>query len=315
MDIPKGMFDMNLLEVANLTEDQAREYLESLRWPNGPVCPHCESTNCTKMNGKKHRKGCIQCNNCECRQQFTVRVKGILESSKVSYKRWVLAFHLLCSSKKGFSALQLQRELGLGSYKTAWFMLHRIRHAMEAGAFGEKLDGVVEADEAYIGARRVRHPGTSKQGRGTVKQPIVALVQRDGQVRSGPVARVDGATIMAALKENVAPTATIVSDEASIYSKVGKEFARHEFVTHRDRQYVYRKADGFTVTTNLVECYFALIKRGHYGVYHLMSKGHLHRYLAEFGFRWNHRKVSDAQRREAAIRSAPGRRLRYKTPA
>ncbi len=306
---------MNILEVAQLTEDEARTYLENLRWPNGPVCPHCESTNCTRMSGKRHRAGCIQCNNPQCRQQFTVRVKGILESSKVSYRRWVMAFHLLCSSKKGFSALQLQRELGLGSYKTAWFMLHRIRHAMESGAFGEPLTGVVEADECYVGARRVRHPGTSRPGRGTVKQPVVALVQRDGGVRSGPVARVDGATIMAALKENVATSATIVSDEASVYRKVGLEYAAHEIVTHSRKQYAYKRKDGFLVTTNLVEAYFALVKRGHYGVYHLMSKGHLHRYLAEFGFRWNHRKVPDSQRREAAIRGAEGRRLRYKTPA
>jgi hypothetical protein len=143
----------------------------------------------------------------------------------VSYRRWVMAFHLLCSSKKGFSALQLQRELGLGSYRTAWFMLHRIRHAMESGAFGEPLTGVVEVDECYVGARRVRYPGTSGPGRATVKQPVVALVQRGGGVRSGPVQNINGAVVKAAIREYVCPSAMIVTDESNIY-RGGRSDAR-----------------------------------------------------------------------------------------
>jgi transposase-like protein len=133
---------MNLLQVASMTEDQARDYLESLRWPNGPVCPHCESQECTRMQGRGHRPGTIQCNS--CRQQFTVMVKSVLESSKIKLTKWVLAFHLLCSSKKGFSAKQLQRELGLGSYRTAWFMMHRVRHALDTGSLKGRQIGAAQ---------------------------------------------------------------------------------------------------------------------------------------------------------------------------
>src|SRR5262249_18734035 len=148
-----------------------------LRWPNGPKCPHCGSDKCTRLQGKKHRAGTIQCN--ECRQQFTVKVKSVLESSKVNLVKWCMAFHLLCSSKKGFSALQLQRELGLGSYRTAWFMMHRVRHAITEG-LDTLMTGIVEMDETWVGSRRPK-AGTSKQGRGTNKIPVVALVQRGGE--------------------------------------------------------------------------------------------------------------------------------------
>ena len=171
---------MTLLEIARMTEEQAREYLEGLRWPDGPVCPHCQSTDVTRMNGEAHRPGCIQCNNSECRQQFTVTVKSVMESSKVSLVKWVLAFHLICSSKKGFSALQLQRELGLGSYRTAWFMMHRIRHALAEGELTEPtMQGAVEADESYFGGKP-RHSNKhkdapAKRGRGTKKTPVVVF--------------------------------------------------------------------------------------------------------------------------------------------
>src|SRR5690348_1022877 len=179
---------MNLQQVARMTEDEARDYLESLRWPNGPQCVHCGSAKCTRLHGKKHRAGTLQCN--ECRQQFTVKVKSVLEASKVSLVKWCMAFHLLCSSKKGFSALQLQRELGLGSYRTAWFMMHRVRHALEHG-IGEPMTGVVEMDETFVGARRPKL-GKSNIGRGTSKIPVVALVQRDGDgVHATPVESVN----------------------------------------------------------------------------------------------------------------------------
>jgi len=199
---------MNILEVASMTEDEARAYLEGLRWPDGPVCPHCGSDDCTRMNGKAHRKGCIQCNNSECRQQFTVKVGSVLESSKVSLKKWVLAFHLLCSSKKGFSALQLQRELALGSYRTAWFMLHRIRHAMATESLEKPLEGVVEIDETYVGGKP-RIKGKNKRGLGTKKQPVVVLVQRDGQSISGPVSRVGARELKGAARQFVGRDATL----------------------------------------------------------------------------------------------------------
>ena len=141
---------MTLIEIARMTDDDAREYLESQRWPDGPVCPHCESQECTRLNGEKHRKGCIQCN--ECRRQFTVTVNSVMESSKISIVNWILAVHLMCSSKKGISALQLQRELNLGSYRSAWFMCHRIRAAMAEDTI-EPLKGIVEVDETFVGGK------------------------------------------------------------------------------------------------------------------------------------------------------------------
>ena len=164
---------MTLMQLASLTDEQARQYLENLLWPNGPVCPHCKSDDCTRLQGKAHRAGCVQCN--DCRKQFTVTVGTVMERSKVSLSRWLMAFHLMCSSKKGFSALQLQRELALGSYKTAWFMFHRVRHAMEAGALAVAFSGTVEVDETPSSAEKPRKvnnlsyvPG-AKRGRGTKK--------------------------------------------------------------------------------------------------------------------------------------------------
>jgi len=305
---------MNLLEVASLTEEQAREYLESLRWPDGISCPHCGSDDCTRMAGKAHRKGLLQCNNKECRGQFTVRNGSILESSKVSFKKWVLAFHLLCSSKKGFSAKQLQRELGLGSYKTAWFMLHRIRHAMENNSFDKPMLGVVEVDETFVGGKP-RNPGESARGRGTNKQPVVVLVERDGRAVCGPIQRLTSAQLKAPIRKYVGRRATIITDELSSYGGLYAEFAAHETVNHGKRQYARKRADGLVVHSNTAESFFALVKRGHYGVYHLMSKPHLHRYCAEFAFRWNYRQVSDGARRDAVIRQISGKRLKYKTSA
>jgi transposase-like protein len=300
---------MNMLEVASMTEDQARAYLEELRWPNGPVCPNCEKQNVTRMQGKAHRKGLFQCNNLECRQQFTVKCNSVLESSKVSLKKWVLAFHLLCTSKKGFSALQLQRELSLGSYRTAWFMLHRIRYAMAVNSFEKPLDGVIEMDECYVGGKpRNRQKG--KPGRPTNKQPVVALVQRDGCAISRPVDSVNIATLRGEANKHVDKSAIICTDQLHSYRHLEHE---RRSVNHTRQEYVRKEADGFLTHTNTVESYFALLKRGHYGVYHTLSKKHLPLYCGEFSFRWNHRQVSDTERREAAYKKAPGKRLKYKT--
>jgi transposase-like protein len=301
---------MNLLEVASLTEEQSRKYLESLRWPEGVTCPHCGEKNATEMQGKKHRVGCYQCNEKDCREQFTVRNGSILESSKVPYKKWVMAFHLLCSSKKGFSAKQLQRELDLGSYKTAWFMLHRIRHAMETQSFDKPLAGIVEVDETYVGGKP-RVPGTSGRGRGTVKQPVMALVERDGRSHCGPIAATDMATMKAPIRKLVGPKAIIMTDEHKSYGGLYAEFGGHETVNHGNKQYARRKPNGMVVHTNTVESFFGLVKRGHYGVYHMWSKQHLHRYCHEFSFRWNYRKQNDGARREALIKQIGGKRLKY----
>lgn len=307
---------MNIVALARMTDSEARLYLEKIVWPNGPVCPHCKCQNVTRMQGEAHRKGLFQCNHAECRQQFTVTVGTVMESSKVSLVNWIMAFHLLCSSKKGFSALQLQRELNLGSYKTAWFLMHRIRHAMDQGQMHEPLSGEVEVDEAYIGGKP--RPGSGKdhkRGRGTEKAPIVVLVERDGSARCKPVQRVDGATLKSEIVENVNNEATILTDEYGAYNGIGQSFkGGHRQVMHSRKQYSYRDHNGMTINTNTAESYFALIKRGHFGVYHSMSKQHLGRYCVEFEFRWNYRKTNDHARMEAAISGVAGKRLVYERP-
>lgn len=300
---------MNLQQVARMTEDQARDYLESLRWPNGPKCPHCDSDKCTRLQGKKHRAGTIQCN--ECRQQFTVKVKSVLESSKVSLVNWVLAFHLLCSSKKGFSALQLQRELGLGSYRTAWFMMHRVRHALEHG-IDAPMTGVVEMDETWVGARRPR-VGTSRPGRGTKKIPVVALVQRDGNaIHAKPIDNVDASCLGQEARKHISPEAILVTDELHSYKPVGKYFVSHEAINHSAKTYVRHLESGFAVHTQTVDCFFSLVKRSHMGVYHVWSRQHLGRYIHEIAFRWRHRHTTDENRREVALRQIGGKRLKYR---
>lgn len=303
---------MNILDIGRMTDGQARDYLEKIRWPEGPVCPHCGAKDCTRLEGEKHRHGCIQCN--VCREQFTVTVGSVMESSHIPLVKWVMAFHLICSSKKGMSALQLQRELQLGSYRSAWFMAHRIRHAMNGEPMQAMLKGDVEVDETYVGGKP-RYKGQSKRGRGTKKKPVVALVERDGNVRVGPVENVTAETLHAEIVTQVASSATIITDQLSSYGGIGEKFqGGHETVNHSAKEYA-RKTDKRVVHTNTVESFFALIKRGHYGVYHSMSKKHLHRYCSEFGFRWNHRRVSDEVRTVAAIADSAGKRLLYETPS
>lgn len=293
---------MNLLEAARMSEEDARAHLESLRWPDGPICPHCKSENVTRLQGSSHRKGAIQCN--ECREQFTVTVGTVLESSKVPLNKWVLAFHLICSSKKGMSALQLQRELGLGSYRTAWFMSHRIRHAMDNGPLGEMLEGDVEADETYVGGK-----GTRKRGRGTKsKTPVLTMVERDGKAKSLPVERVNNEHLQGEIRRSVDPKSTIITDEWRAYIGIGDHFeGGHSVVRHRSGEF-----QRGPVNTNTVESFFALLKRGHYGTFHSWGRKHLHRYCIEFAFRWNHRKISDSERRDVALGSIVGKRLMWK---
>ena len=181
---------MSIVPIARMTEDEARAYLEGIRWPDGPVCPHCQSTNATRLNGQAHRPGLIQCNGCQ--GQYTVTVGSVMEGTHLPLQKWVLAFHLLCSSKKGFSAKQLQRELELGSYQTAWHLAHRIREAMSNGPFAEVLQGTVEADESYVSGKPRKGDGNEhKRGRGTSKTPVVATVARESGAESKLLARVN----------------------------------------------------------------------------------------------------------------------------
>jgi transposase-like protein len=289
---------MNLSEVSKLTEEEARDLFERIRWPNG-------TEHIRKLEGKAHRVGVYKCN--DCGEQFTATVGTILEQSHLPIRTWLMAFALLCSSKKGLSALQLQRQLGIGSYRSAWHMAHRIRHAMSQEPLAGLLSGTVEVDETYVGGKPRKGTGKHKRGRGTTKVPVVALVERGGRVRARSVERVNATTLKDAIRSNVDRSAAIMTDELKSYAGIGKEFdGGHQTVTHSKGE--YRRAEA---GTNEVEAYFALLKRGVYGSFHHISKQHLNRYCDEFSFRWNHRKSSDADRIMEAIRCSEGKRLTY----
>lgn len=301
---------MNLVQAGKLTEEQAREYIEGIRWPEGPVCPHCGEIGGTRLQEGKARPGTIQCNG--CRQQFTVTVGTVMEDTHLPLQKWVLAFHLMCSSKKGISALQLQRQLGLGSYRTAWHMCHRIRHAMKETT-GPKLEGVVEADETYVGGKPRKVPGAkrSRGDRGN-KTPVVALVERDGRAHARPVDKVTIANLRTALNEQVKKDATLHTDELAAYKAIAPEYAGHESVSHSREEYARRLDSGEKVHCNSAESFFALLKRGVHGTFHHVSKKHLQRYCDEFSFRWSNRKTIDGERTLRAVAMAEGKRLMYK---
>lgn len=295
---------MTFDEASKLTEDQARTYLEGLRWPDGAVCPHCTSNNAARLNGKATRPGVFKCRERECRKQFTVTVGTIFERSHIPLRKWVLAFHIICASKKGVSALQLQRMLGFKSYKTAWHLAHRIRHAMRQEPLKGLLSGTVEVDETYVGGRK---RGVGAGLRPEHKMPVVALVERNGKMRTKVMKRVTTKNLKAAIDEAVDKDSTLMTDELKQYRKIGRQFrGGHQVVRHSVREYSRGEAH-----VNSAESFFALLKRGIHGAFHHVGKDHLHRYCDEFCFRWNHRTVTDGQRTEAALRLAPGCRLVY----
>jgi transposase-like protein len=302
-------------QIIHMSDDQARAYFEALRWPHGPACVHCGSVNVYRVGGSNHRPGLFECR--DCREQFTVTTGSVMEDTHLPLATWAKAFHLICSSKKGMSALQLQRNLGIGSYRTAWFLAHRIREAMRCEPVSGMLKGAVQCDETYLGANRanVHHVREGekprKRGRGTNKTPVFLVVETNGRAHSQPVERVDGNTLRAVMQERIDPSATIVTDELASYPKAAVGFAGHEKVKHVSEEYV--NENGFH--TNTAESYFALLKRGVYGTFHHVSKRHLHRYCDEFSFRWNGRTLEDSHRRDEAVRGAEGKRLYYKQPA
>jgi transposase-like protein len=285
-------------------EDAARAYLEALRWPSGPVCPHCGTI------GKAYttkRAGKYRCGSRECRKDFTVKVGTVFEASHIPLHKWLLAAYLLCSSKKGMSSHQLHRTLDL-TYKTAWFMTHRIREAMRTGAFSP-IGGagkVVEADETYIG----RKEGTEvRRGHGH-KRAVLNLVERGGEVRSFHVDKANIKTVTPIIRKNVSRESRLMTDESGIYSKLGTEFYDHETVNHKEEE--YGRED---VYTNTVEGYFSIFKRGLKGIYQHCCENHLHRYLAEFDFRYNNRVrfgIDDTRRCNIALAGIEGKRLTYR---
>lgn len=293
-------------------DEKAREALEEIRWADGIFCPHCgnlDQEKIAKGQGKAHRAGLYYC--AACNGQFTVTVGTVMERSKIGLSKWLLAMHLMGASKKGMSALQLQRMLGV-TYKTAWFLSHRIREAMTSEPSGQ-LGGegkAVEADETYIGGReKNKHVGKRKRGNigGTGKQAIFALVERDGASRSFRMATVTGETLRPVILSHVCPKSALMTDQAGQYLHVGKEFDRHETVNHGADEYVRGDAH-----TNTAECRFSLMKRAVFGTHHSISEAHLARYLAEWDFKWNTRKVKDGERAALIAKGIEGKRLTYR---
>ncbi|MDI1253982.1 IS1595 family transposase [Thermomonas sp.] len=284
--------------------DKAREYLEDLRWPNGPVCPHCgvEGQHYA-LNGASHRPGLMKCK--DCRKQFSVTVGTVFERSKIPLNKWLMAVHLMCASKKAMSSHQLHRMLGV-TYKSAWFMTHRIREAMKPGSTGlmGTGGGTVEADETYWGNQGKQPKGARGYQH---KMKIVSLVERGGQKRSIVVNAVNAKTLTAVLDSNVCKSAHLMTDEHAGYTKAGLEFASHGVTRHSTGQYV----DGNN-HSNTVESSFSLLKRGLIGTFHHVGEQHLQRYVTEFDFRWNYRKTTDKERADVLLSNVTGKRLQYR---
>ena len=306
-----------------LDETKARDWLEARVWANGRVCPHCgnaDQDKITKLDGEAHRPGLYQCNETECRQQFTVTVNTVFERSKIPLTKWLAALFLMTASKKGVSAHQVHRMLGI-SYKSTWFLMHRLREAMRTGGL-EPLGGegkIVEADETYFGKPEIGHVSKQRGNRPYIKgnkirnsRAIVALVERGGNVRSFHVAVADSNTVAGIVNANVKKETRLQTDESNLYKRVGKEFAAHETVNHGRLEYV--RGD---VSTNTIESYFSVFKRGMRGTYQHCAEKHLHRYLAEFDFRYNNRValgIEDTERADKLAEGIVGKRLTYRRP-
>lgn len=309
-----------ILTAKHFTDETAAfAFVEARLWPAGPVCPHCGATSehVGKMNGKTARAGLYKCY--ACRREMTVRIGTIFEDSHLPLHLWLQVIHLMSASKKGISTRQIQRMLQC-SMKTAWFLTMRIREAMKDGSLGP-LGGegkIVEADASYIGGKE-RNKHKSKRNvkniGGEGKAVVHTLVERGGRVRSHHVPNVSGYTLRPILMQHVARQTTLATDEHGGYLHPGKWFARHETVAHERDQYV-RYLPDMVAHSNTAEGFFAVLKRGIVGVYHNVSEAHLHRYLAEFDFRYSNRErlgVDDTARAERALLGVKGKRLTYET--
>jgi transposase-like protein len=315
------------LPMACASEDAAVAFIESQRWGGHPVCPHCgvvdEARQIIGKNGERGPRYLWRCG--ACKRQFTVRVGSIFGDSKIPLRHWCYGFWAACASKKGVSALQVKRQTGL-TYKSALFLMHRIRFAMTPDNGPQaKLTGIVEADETYVGgsprqmSRGVRRAaraeayakGAKRLPRRTGdKTPVVAIVQRDGEVRASVMPTVTAKNIKDMLVENVDLGATLMTDESGLYTHVGTPFASHQTVKHSAHEYARGNAH-----SNSVESFFSRLKRQMYGTHHAVSPRHLHRYVAEVAFKHNTRLMEDGERAVAAIRGAVGKKLENRSSA
>lgn len=289
-------------------EAKAFKYLEAVRWPTGPVCPHCGTINHAYALKQLGRYRCAEK---ACRKDFTVRVGTVFEDSPIKLHKWLLAAYLVCSSKKGISSHQLHRMLGV-TYKTAWFMSHRLREAMNIAPEGKMGGdgGPVEVDETYWGNVGKHKPGARG---GDHKMKVVSLVDREGAKRSFHVRDVNAKTLRPILNEHIAESAALMTDEAAVYKKIGGDFASHDSVNHSKDEYVNPIRPW--IHTNTVEASFSILKRGLIGTFHHVGEQHLQRYVTEFDFRWNTRTAlgfNDTQRTAIALKNIGGKRLTYR---
>ena len=308
--------DLTLMQISQRfsTEEAAREYFEDLRWPNGPVCPHCGNADqeriykVTPNPKKKIRAGLYKC--ADCLQGFTATMGTVCEDSHIPLNKWLIGFYMMCASKTQVSALQLQRQLEIGSYRSALFMCQRIRFALMDIEQTEKLSGTVEADETYIGGVK-RGMGRRYVGN---KTAVMAMVQRGGDVRSQVVNKVTGAMLGRLLKQHVAESAHLNTDESPLYKKAGKKFASHDTVNHSEEEYVRRDKSGRLATTNTAEGFFGNSKRSLDGTHHHVSRKYLPFYLAELDYKYNTRKMTDGARTANGIQKLVGKRLMLRRP-
>lgn len=306
------------LPLACTNETAAVEFMEKQRWGNMPACPHCGSINIAKMTdgtGGRNKRFLWRCH--DCKEQYTVRIGTVFEDSRLPLRHWCYAFWAACPHKKGISALQISRQC-LITYKSALFLMHRVRYAMAEPKQHRQLKGIVEVDETYVGGKprqgakeiQIDHRKHKyKCGRGTKKTPVLALVERGGNVRARIVPNVTAKTLGKIMPKEIHPSARLMTDNYYSYHSIGKHFASHDIIRHTIGEYA--RGD---VTSNTAESFFAILKRGIYGTFHAVSKKHLHRYIDEFAFRWNTRKVNDGERITEAIRAAEGKRLMYRQP-
>jgi transposase-like protein len=301
------------LPLACSDEAAAYGFMERQRWGDTPGCPRCGDTNVYQMRdaktGGRNLRFLWRCRG--CKRQFTVRIGTVFEESRIPLRHWCLAFWRACSSKKGISAKQIQRETGL-SYKSALFLMHRIRYAMaDDYSQPEQLSGTVEVDETYVGGKPRNKGPHNKRGAGTKKTPVLALVERDGDVRTWPIEKVTVHNLQSAIREHVDSASRIMTDESFAYKGIGEHFdGGHHTVKHSAKEYA--RGDVFT---NTAESFFARVKRAMYGTFHSVSKRHLHRYMTYMEFLHNTRGLDDGERTVLAIRKADGKRLRYREPA
>jgi len=306
--------DLNLIMLAKeySDEDKARKLFEAWRWPNGPICPHCKFNEAYKITSKpdtrnKARKGLYCC--AACRKTFTATVGTVFEDSRVPISKWLMAIFIVCSSKKSVSALQVSRMLGV-TYKTAWFMLHRIRFAMGTDLKTAKpLENTVEADETYIGGKGELRTRFSRQ------TTLALVVERDGQARTRVVPSVTAKNIGKFMADCVSKTAIVNTDEHGAYRIPLRQFKRHDRVNHSKYEYARYNADGSVSHVNTCESFFSLLKRGVFGAWHCVSREHLPKYANEFEYRWNTRYDTDGQRMEKFLPMIDGKRLMYRKPA